>query len=568
MTDDATRPIEVPVEPPMVARAPGGGRGRWIVAGVVAAVAIGITIGAVLLFGQQSTPVALQYIPGDAALVMEIRMDLPGDQMQALGNLLAHFPGFKDQSTLPEKIDEALSRLVAQVPGSSVDYRTDVKPLLDGPTFIGIRSFEDMSTSSDPKNMIVVATTNGAASCGTTFEGQTMTTEPYNGLTLSLTSEGKVACAVDGRYFLVGDPAGVKGAIDAHKNGTGINRSARYAAARAGLGLDRLATLYVDGVGLGKAMPSPDPSNPLSDLASALPEWVMAGLRAENDAMLFDIVIAPVPNASPLPSMRTYPPVHPISLTALAPADSLAFVEAQGYTVGIHNLLLQLQAEPQIAAALKQLDSVGGANGLIDWVDDVGAVVIRQGDTPAGAVFLVAGDAATATAKATTLKTVLGLGALGGDLQVTESTIEGITVTNIHIPDISALLGNAVPGGTTGIPPVAVDFSIAVKDRTLIVGYGDGVMARLLGVKAGASLAEDPAFKRALARSLPNPQSLVYVAAGSSLDWLEAAMAAAGAPAIPADVKPYIDPLEGVVISATGDGTHGSARIAITVTTP
>ncbi len=221
-----------------------------------------------------------------------------------------------------------------------------------------------------------------------------------------------------------------------------------------------------------------------------------------------------------------------------------------------------------VAAALKPLDSFGGANGLIDWIDDVGAVVIRDGDTPAGAVFLVANDAATATEKAATVKTVLGLGALGGNIQVTESTVEGIKVTNIHIPDISSLLGGAVPGGTTGIPAVAVDFSIAVKDRILIVGYGNGVMARLLGVKPGATLAEDPAFKRALARSLPNPQSLVYVAAGSSLDWLEAAMAAAGTSPIPADLKPYIDPLEGVVISATGDGTHGSTRIAITVTSP
>lgn len=618
MTDDATRPIETPTDPPATPEPPvepvepmaaapadaapataaqyaggaapvavatpvaapvaaatpvaatgsGTSRIRWTVAILVAGLAIAATIGAVLMFSRPSTPVALQYIPGDAALVMEIRMDLPGDQMQALGNLLAHFPGFQDQSTLPEKIDEALSRLVAQVPGSSADYRTDIKPLLDGPTFIGIKSFEDMATSTDPKNMIVVATTNGSAACGTTFEGQTLTKETYNGIELSLASESKLACAVDGRYFLVGDPAGVKGAIDAHKNGTGLDKSARYTAARAGLGLDRLATLYIDGVGLGKAMPSPDASNPLGDLTSALPEWVMAGLRAENDAMLFDIVIAPVANASPLPSMRTYPPVHPISLTALAPADSLAFVEAQGYTVGIHNLLLQLQAEPQIAEALKQLDSVGGANGLIDWIDDVGAVVIREGDAPAGAVFLVANDAATATQKATTVKTILGLGALGGDIQVTESTVEGISVTNIHIPDISALVGNAVPGGTTGIPPVAVDLSLAVKDRILIVGYGDGVMARLLGVKAGASLAEDPAFKRALARSLPNPQSLLYVAAGASLDWIEAAMAAAGAPPIPADLKPYVDPLEGVVISATGDGTRGSTRIAITVTSP
>ncbi|MEO8273999.1 MAG: hypothetical protein ABI620_08025, partial [Chloroflexota bacterium] len=118
MTDDATRRIETPMEPaapaadapmepaappppaaepalgapvsttaPVVATASGGGRGRWVAAGLVAALAVVVTIGAILLFGQQSTPGALQYIPADAAVVAELRLDLPGDQMQHLGNL-------------------------------------------------------------------------------------------------------------------------------------------------------------------------------------------------------------------------------------------------------------------------------------------------------------------------------------------------------------------------------------------------------------------------------------------------------------------------------------------------
>ena len=102
----------------------------------------------------------------------------------------------------------------------------------------------------------------------------------------------------------------------------------------------------------------------------------------------------------------------------------------------------------------------------------------------------------------------------------------------------------------------------------MIVGVGEGIVPKILGVKAGASLADDAAFKRALARSLPNPQSLFYVAAGSSLAWLESVMAAQGAPAIPADAKAYLDPLEGIVFSAVGDGSRGGARFAITVAKP
>ena len=49
-----------------------------------------IAIGAILLFGSRPVPEALKYIPADAAVVVELRPELPGDQLQKLGNLLAH----------------------------------------------------------------------------------------------------------------------------------------------------------------------------------------------------------------------------------------------------------------------------------------------------------------------------------------------------------------------------------------------------------------------------------------------------------------------------------------------
>lgn len=545
------------------APAAGASKARWFVAFGVAGVAIVAAVAALLLFSKPSTPEALGYIPGDTAFVMEVRMDLPGDQMQNVGNLLAHFPGFQDQSTLSQKIDLALSRLIASAPGSSIDYQTEVKPLISGPMFIGVRSFEDMAASDDPKNMVVVATTTGTVTCGTVFRDETPTVETYNGLQLSTGSRGTTACAIDGRFFLVGDPAGVKGAIDAHRQGSSLDKSARYQAARAALGLDRLATLYVDGTALAKALPAASADLPLTDLAGAIPEWVMAGLRAENDAMLMDVVVAAAPSSTAGPSLRTYPPVHPLAVTAFAPADALVFVEAQGAGVSLLNTIDQLRSNPELGEALKALDTFGGIDGLVNWVDDIGVVVVRQGDDPVGGVILVAKDAAGASEKVTALETVLALGALGGDIDVTTSTIEGVKVTTVHIPDVGALVGTAVGGAS-----VPLDLSIAARDRFVMVGVGKDVMAKLLGVKAGASLAEDAAFKRALARGLANPQVVVYVAAGATIDWMETAAAALGGATIPPDAKAYLDPLEGFIYTMAGDGSQGRFRIGLTVTTP
>jgi len=561
----AATPLEVPAPmPPVAGGAAGPSRTRWFAAIGIAVVALAAGAGALLLAGAPSMPEAIKYVPADAALVIELRADLPGDQMQAVGNLLAHFPGFKDQSTIGAKVDEALSRLVAAMPGSSVDYQQDIKPILSGPFFASIRSFDDLATSSEPRNMLIVATTNGSVTCGDTFEGQAVTTESYNGVELSIAAAQNAACVADGRFLLVGDVEGVKSGLDTRKAGTGLDTSARYKAARAELGLDRLATLYLDGGSLATAMPSADPQLQLGDLAGALPEWLMAGIRAEDDALLVDVAVAPAPDATMAPGMRTYAPVHPLGMTAFAPADTLVFGEFQGVGVSLENLVTQLQANPELADALQALESFGGAAGLVDWIDDAGLVVFRQGDLAAGAVIIATSDAAGASEKVTALTTVLRLGAAGSDIEVSSSTVEGIAVTIVHIPDLSALSGT-VDGS---VPSIPLDFTIAAKDRYIIVGIGDQAMERVLGVKAGAGLADDAAFKRALGRSLANPQVLLYVAAGASVDWLDSAATQLGGTSIPADVQAYLDPLEGFIYSGTGGGQHGSFRIALTVSNP
>src|SRR5262245_37174089 len=53
--------------------ASGSNRVRWAVGLGVAALAIAIAIGAVLVFGSRPSPEALKYIPADAAVVVEIR---------------------------------------------------------------------------------------------------------------------------------------------------------------------------------------------------------------------------------------------------------------------------------------------------------------------------------------------------------------------------------------------------------------------------------------------------------------------------------------------------------------
>ena len=259
MTDDLTRPIETPppsepfapaepatmpagAEPVTTAGTPGPNRVRWAVGLGVAGLAVVVAIGAFIVLGSRPMPEALKYIPADAAVVVEVRMDLPGDQLQKLGNLLGHFPGFADQSTLPAKIDESLSRLVQQGGSTEMDYVRDIKPWLSGPTFIAIRLPSSAGSGATSKEQgVVSATTTGTVTCDTPFKGQSVTKETYRGLELSIGSGGEAACVIDGRQALIGDVASVHDALDAKASGTGMDRSADYGTARDELKVDQMS---------------------------------------------------------------------------------------------------------------------------------------------------------------------------------------------------------------------------------------------------------------------------------------------------------------------------------------
>ena len=191
----------------------GSSRGRWLLALAVAGGALAVAIVAALLLGGRPTPEALTYIPGDSAVVAELRMDLPGDQLQKVGNLLAHFPGFKDQSTLTTKIDETLARLVGEASNGKIDYATQVQPWLAGPLFAGGTPSPGATTGTESRArepFVIVATTDGSVTCDPLFKDASPTSETYQGAKLETAADGSFACAIDKRFGLLGLPATVR----------------------------------------------------------------------------------------------------------------------------------------------------------------------------------------------------------------------------------------------------------------------------------------------------------------------------------------------------------------------
>ena len=610
MTDDQTRPIETPqpgdqpapaaapVESEPVAGAPStmdtimagstgpaassGGRLRWIVALGVAALAVVVAIGAILALGSRPTPEALTYIPGDVVAVAEVRLDLPGDQMEKLGKLLAHFPGFLDQATLTDKIDEALSRLVSSSGFGGVDYRTDIKPWLSGPAFIGVGAPGAGATGATSLSGVVIsATTTGTVSCAAPFKDLTVTHETYRNLDLSLA--GDSACVIDGHQALIGDAQSVRNALDAHAGGTGIDRSDQYRTARAALQGDQLATAYLDSHVFSSILPStsgtPGASgtpglDAFAALGGAIPGWSMTGVRAEDDALVLDTITGPAPassaGASAGPSMLPLPAAHPSVIAPMAPADTILFVEDQGTGISLQNLLTRLRTVPELSAPLQMLDGIGGGAELVGWIEDVGVAVSVHGTTPDGAVFLVAKDDAAAADRVKTIGGFLALAGLGGQgIEGHDSTIDGVAVTTVTITDLSQLVPpGSLPGGEQ-VPATGPNtFSIAAHGRALVLTTGEAAMTAVLNVKAGESLVDQPRYKQALTRALASSRFSLFadVRAGATL--VEALAPPDALAQWQSSVKPYVDPIESLLISGSTDASSGRSRFVITVSQP
>ena len=588
LNDDTT---VVPATPTAAAAAPvpprsGASGRRWLIAFGVAGLVLGVTAIALLLLGSRSTPEALRYIPTNMPVVAELRVDLPGDQLQKVGNLLAHFPGFKDQSTLTSKLDEALARITTQASSGSASYATDVKPWLAGPLFVGAQvsstassSTSGSSTASTPAaSAVAVFTTDGKVTCDPITKSSTAK-EVYKGIDIHGGDAGAVACALDGRYALVGDSASIKAAIDAHANHSGVDGDSQYQKARDALGGDRLATVYfsigaLKAGALASAIPAlSSAGTDVTAALAALPPWVIAGLSAEDSAIVTDIVSGPTgPPPSPSGSaLLTMPPAHVSRLAPLLPADTAALFELHGTGVLGQNLLASLRANPALVPALGQLDAtlgvLGGPQALIGWIDDAGIVVIPDGSSLTGGVLVQAADDATATAKADQIRSLLTLAGLSGGITTRDIDINGTKVTIADLGDISSLLQQAgqATGGLSVPAGTHIVISVAAHGSTVLIGGGESFARRILETVAGSSLADQASYKTALGLAFPSNSGQLYVAAAPLLAFADTVIPAAAKARFDSDVKPYIAPFDAFIETASADPSGIRIRFVITI---
>ena len=132
-------PVDATADQPTAVTTGGSSRTRWMVAiGIVALIALGIGLVAVLAGRGGLDAVAPRYLPATTIQYLDVRFDLPGDQRQEVAKLLALFPGFEDASTLDLKADDTFERLVKAATDGKASYTGDIKPWFGGQVAEGV----------------------------------------------------------------------------------------------------------------------------------------------------------------------------------------------------------------------------------------------------------------------------------------------------------------------------------------------------------------------------------------------------------------------------------------------
>ena len=175
---------------------------RWAAAIAVVTLVLGATLAvAALLTGGTTQASVLRYVPQDTVVYGELRLDLPGDQRQAVAEFLSKFPGFADQAALESKIDETLDRLLGEASRRIPDLHHGHQALvrrrgrLQRRADLGRCPSGEPAAASAPRALLLISVKDQAAASAWFGDllsegGVPTTTETYQGVELTVVSPG------------------------------------------------------------------------------------------------------------------------------------------------------------------------------------------------------------------------------------------------------------------------------------------------------------------------------------------------------------------------------------------
>ena len=545
---------------------------RWGVALVVVALVVGVvSVGTILLTSGSATSTIEGWIPAGTVVYLEGRADLPGDQRQNVGNIIAKFPGFKDQASLDAKIDQALDQILQK---SGISWTTDLKPWVAGEVGVAVtRDLLDLAAAAqkDPsavkapdRGAVVLASVKDAAAATAWVAkqaGGTPSTTTYGDGQITTVDKGgvSVAWATRGTVLLLGPEASVKAALDT-KGASPVASSSGFVAARKAAPTAYLGFGYIDTRSLFDALLAMGgttgniPQACRDSAISAVPDWAAGFSHAADAALVMDLVAPAAPGASTSGSTQKD---APSSIAAHLPGTTLVAFEGRQAGAAIVALWSGVKAgiacDPSIKGSLDQVDTalaaIGGLESLFGWAGDSAIAVEYNGGTFGGGVAAIASDEVAATRTLGQVQAALVLGGAGAGITARTEAYGG-----------GSLLVVSLPGQASGmtVPEIAA----TVQKGVFVLGTLDFVK-HVVDTSASSSLSTTHAYTTAISAAGGDGVSDLFVDISGVRAAVEAMLPPAEKTRYETDVKPFLEPFDAFASVTKAPGATRTVRQAL-----
>jgi hypothetical protein len=564
--DDSPPPVAEPVRTERRAS-----RLRWGIALLVTALVVAGGIAAVvLLTGQKAPSTVAGYAPVGGTAYGELRLDMPGDQKQQLGQFLSKFPGFADQSTLDVKLDDVLDRVIRAASDDRQDWTTKIKPWFGGQLGFSVGQLPPPDAPEAARGLLILSITDADRARAWFDEvSADLPRSETNHQNVPLTvfgQDGKSgAMAIhDGRMMLIGDEASVRSAIDTGGRSAFSTEGGLPDALAAIDGAD-LGYVFLDTASYGawlndaaEAMPGGS-ALPISELsAELLPDWLLLRLQARGDALAFEAVMPHIESLSAAGDNRAG------VLAGHVPPSTFLLVEGHEVGASIREWIDVARQDPDAAQAIaafeQQVALIGGLDGLIGWMGDGAIALARDGAELTGGLVLQPKDAAGAERLLGVLRAGLELAGAAQGITVRDEDYNGTTITIYDLGDLASL--GQMFGAAAGLPPGVeppsgrLELSVVSTEQVVAISASPAFARAVIDAGSGASLADDARYQGLIARvgaqnvgssftDVTAIRELIEGAAGQSPEALAA---------YERDVKPYLLPLDAIVQGTVRDG--------------
>ena len=539
---------------------------------IVLAATIGLVLGLVVLSGRGESALgpSASYVPADAAMYMEARLDLPAGQRASLRAILERFPAVNPDDVLGAALAETLDEALSSSTNASIDYSTDVAPWFDGRVAIALL---DYPLNADPMAMELPSTAAllgvrdlaaatsfadavraelapaGASFSSSEHAGVTIWSLEVDAVTeMPMGGVGFAYAVTDDQLLLANGLGTIETLLDV-QGGSGESLAQRdeLADLTAHLPDEWTGVMTLDLEAMMAATraqletSSPELADALSGYLDAIPSFVVTTIGVEDDAVRFDgVTTKPGGDFAPSNGAR--------ELAASVPGDAIFFADGpnvgSGLTQAITGMRAILAAAPEgatVGEQIEQAEAVLGADleDFVSWIGSGAIAAGSDGSTPWFGLVLEASDPAAAELRLGQLRALVELAAMDPSAQVEVSTedIGGVEVTSISVATDST-------GGLMPVTEFVVQY--ALDGETAVIGFGDSFVGRALAVAPGASLADSERFGVAIERFGGDDNAGAFFLDLVALrDAVEMAVPDIDAmPGYATEVRPNLDPLD------------------------